>query len=161
MSNILVVYFSPTGTTETVAKRLADAIGGDIFEILPVIPYTAADLDWRNPKSRSSLEMKDKHSRPQIAGRVENIRDYEKIFIGFPIWWYVAPTVINTFLEEYDFSDKLVIPFATSGSSDMGKTNEALKPSCPDAILAEGKRFSADVSAEELKLFAESAHAAN
>ena len=156
MSKILVAYFSASGVTEGVANKLAAAVGADVFEILPVVPYTNADLDWRNPNSRTSLEMKDPVSRPQIAGRAENMTDYDTVFVGFPIWWYIAPTIINTFLEEYSFADKKLIPFATSGSSDMGKTNEHLAPSCPDAILVDGKRFDADVSAEELKAWAES-----
>ncbi len=155
MSKILVAFFSATGTTEAVAKKLAKAVDGDIFEILPVVPYTVADLDWKNPNSRTSLEMKDKSSRPPIVGRVEDITKYDTLFIGFPVWWYVAPTVINSFLESYDLTDKTVIPFATSGSSDMGKTNEELLPSCPDSILKEGKRFSPDVTVEELKAWAE------
>ena len=156
MSKALVTYFSASGVTEGVAKKLSEATEGDLFEILPVIPYTSADLDWKNPNSRSSLEMKDADSRPQIAGRVEDITKYDAVFVGFPIWWYVAPTIINTFLEEYDLADKKVIPFATSGSSGMGKTNEKLAPSCPDAILLEGKRFASDVGADELKKWAES-----
>lgn len=155
MSKILVAFFSATGTTEAVALRLAETIDAEVFEILPVVPYTAADLDWRNPNSRSCLEMKDKSSRPPIAGRVEEMSKYDTVFIGFPIWWYVAPTVINTFLEEYDLSEKNVVPFATSGSSGMGKTNDALAPSCPDAFLKEGKRFAANATAEELKEWAE------
>ncbi len=151
MSKVLVAFFSATGKTENVAKKIAEATGGDLFEILPVIPYSTADLDWRNPNSRSSLEMKDKVSRPQIAGRVDEIAQYDVMYIGFPIWWYIAPTIINTFLEEYSFEDKTIIPFATSGSSDMGKTNESLLPSCPGAILKDGKRFSADVTLDEIK----------
>ena len=155
MSKILVAYFSATGVTEGVSKKLATAVGGDLFEILPVVPYSDADLEWRNPQSRSSLEMKDAASRPQIAGRVEDMRDYGVIYVGFPIWWYVAPTIINTFLERYDFTDKVVVPFATSGSSDMGKTNDSLLKSCPDAFLRKGKRFSPDVTVDELKKWAE------
>lgn len=154
MSKILVAYFSASGVTEGVAKKLANAVGGDIFEILPVIPYSHADLDWKNPNSRSSLEMKDASSRPQIAGRVEDIGSYNAVFLGFPIWWYIAPTIINTFLEEYNFADKKIIPFATAGSCEMGETNAHLAPSCPDAILVEGKRFLPDVTVEDLKEWA-------
>ena len=151
MSNILVAYFSATGVTEAVAKKISEITGGDLFEILPVIPYTHADLDWRNEKSRSSLEMKDKKSRPQIAGRVEDMTKYDTVYLGFPVWWYTAPTIINTFLEEYSFADKTIVPFVTSGSSDYGKTNGDLLPSCPDAILKDGKRLSAAADENEIK----------
>ncbi len=154
MSNILVAYFSATGTTEGCAKKLAGAINADLFEILPVVPYTANDLNWKNPKSRSSLEMADENSRPQIAGSVEEMSKYNVVFIGFPIWWYKAPTIINTFLEEYKLADKTIVPFATSGSSGMGKTNESLTPSCPDAHLVDGKRFDAAATAEEFAAWA-------
>lgn len=152
MSNILVAYFSATGKTAAVAERLAKAAGADIFEITPVCPYTAADLEWRNPNSRSSLEMRDVSSRPQITGRVGEMSDYDTVFVGFPIWWYTAPTIINTFLEQYDLADKKVVPFATSGSSDWTKkANDSLAPSCADANLVMGKRFAAGVSEDELK----------
>lgn len=139
MSKILVAYFSATGTTETVAKLLSHVLMSDIFEIKPETPYTDADLDWRDDKSRSSIEMKDLSSRPAIANKVENIDKYDIIYVGFPIWWYIAPTIINTFLEQYDLTGKTIIPFATSGGSGMGKTNEKLLPSCPGAILLDGK----------------------
>ena len=155
MSNILVAYFSATGVTERCAKTLADSISGDLFEIMPVVPYTECDLNWRNPKSRSSYEMQDIFSRPQIAGRVEEMSKYNIVFIGFPIWWYVAPTIVNTFLEQYNFADTLIVPFATSGSSGMEKVNERLSPSCPDAKLMEGTIFSADITAEECAKWAD------
>lgn len=154
MSKTLVAYFSATGTTETVAKKLADVVGGDIFEILPVVPYSRADLEWRNPQSRSSLEMRDETSRPQIAGRIADMADYTTVYLGFPIWWYRAPTIINTFLESYNFADKVVIPFATSGSSEYGETNKHLLPSCPDAVLKDGKRLPSSISADGLKKWA-------
>ncbi|MBQ1388371.1 MAG: NAD(P)H-dependent oxidoreductase [Clostridia bacterium] len=154
MCNVLVAYFSATGNTEACAKKLAQAINADIFEIVPVTPYTAKDLNWQNAKSRSSLEMKDKNSRPQIAGLVEEMSKYDVIFVGFPIWWYVAPTIINTFLEQYNLSEKTIVPFATSGSSGMGKTNEKLAPSCPDSRLMEGRRFALNTSAEEFASWA-------
>lgn len=157
MSRTLVAYFSASGVTEGLAKKLADGIGADLYEICPAVPYTTADLDWTNSQSRSSVEMKDKSFRPEITGKVENMDQYDCIFVGFPIWWYVAPTIINTFLEQYDLSGKTVIPFATSGSSGMGNTNQELKGSCPGAVLKEGKRFASNAGAEELKNWAEEA----
>ena len=130
MTQKLVAYFSATGVTRNIAKQLAQAAGADLFEIKPIHPYTNADLDWRDTRSRSSLEMKDPHSRPEIAEGLGNIADYDTIFLGFPIWWYTAPTIIHTFLESYDFSGKTILPFATSGGSGFGKTLEALKPLC-------------------------------
>lgn len=151
MSKILVAYFSASGTTKGLAQKVADATGGDLYEITPAVPYTDADLDWRNSKSRSSIEMKDKSSRPEITGKVENMADYDTIYIGFPIWWYVAPTIINTFLEQYDLTGKTVIPFATSGSSGMGNTNAELASSCKGAVLKDGKRFESNASEAEIK----------
>jgi flavodoxin len=128
----LVAYFSASGTTKNAAIRLAKAVGADLFEIRPAVPYTSADLDWTNQKSRSSIEMNDPGSRPEIAERVANMDAYDTVFIGFPIWWYVAPTIINTFVESYDFSGKALIPFATSGGSGLGKTADVLKPLCSE-----------------------------
>ncbi len=155
MGKKLVAYFSASGVTAGLAKRLAEAIGADLFEICPEVPYTNADLDWQNPKSRSSVEMNDLSFRPAIAEKKDNMEDYDTIYVGFPIWWYIAPTIINTFLESYDMSGKTIVPFATSGSSGMGSTNEKLASSCPGATLLEGKRWSANASAEELKAWAE------
>ena len=138
MSRKLVAYFSASGVTAKVAETLAEAIGADIFEIEPKVPYTKADLDWTNRQSRSSIEMNNPASRPAIAGVRDNMADYDTLFVGFPIWWYVAPTIINTFLESYDLTGKTIIPFATSGGSGMGKTNEKLLPSCAGAKLIEG-----------------------
>lgn len=152
----LVAYFSASGVTKALAGELAGAIDADIFEITPQAPYTSAYLDWTDKNSRSSIEMADKSFRPAISSKVQNMADYDKIFVGFPIWWYVAPTIINTFLESYDLSGKVIIPFATSGSSGMGNTNNELLPSCPDAILKDGKRFAANATAAELKNWAES-----
>ncbi len=135
----LVAYFSASGNTKAMSEKLAKAIGADLFEIKPVTPYTHADLDWTNKNSRSSVEMSDKSSRPQIAELPNSVADYDEIFIGFPIWWYVAPTIINTFVESINLKGKKVIPFATSGGSGMGKTLANLKPSCPDANWVEGK----------------------
>lgn len=129
MSKKLVAYFSATGTTAKVADMLADAIGANLYEIEAAVPYTQADLDWTDKTSRSSKEMNDKKFRPAMNDKNPCIEDYDVIFIGFPIWWYVAPTIINTFLEKYDFSDKKVVLFATSGGSDFGKTVEELKGS--------------------------------
>lgn len=150
MGRKLVAYFSATGTTTKVAELLADAIGADIFEIQPEIPYNAADLDWHNENSRSSLEMKDGTSRPSIANKRDNMNEYDVVFIGFPIWWYTAPTIINTFLESYDMRGKIIVPFATSGGSGMGDTNRKLAPSCSGAKLLEGKVLKSNVSLKEL-----------
>lgn len=151
----LVAYFSASGVTEQLAKKLAKAIGSDLHEIVPAQKYTQADLDWTNKKSRSSVEMNDKKFRPAVANRVENMEQYDMVFVGFPIWWYVAPTIINTFLEQYNLVGKKVIPFATSGGSGMGKTNQELADSCKGAELLEGKRFSAGANEEELQAWAE------
>lgn len=146
----LVAYFSASGVTKSAAEHLAKAAGADLFEIKPAVPYTRADLDWTNKKSRSSVEMNNPGSRPEIAERLSNMEDYDTVFIGFPIWWYVAPTIINTFLESYDFSGKTIIPFATSGGSGMGKTIEVLKPLCPGANWGKGKMLNR-VSDRELE----------
>lgn len=150
----LVAYFSASGTTKMVANRLAGAIGADLFEIEPKIPYSNQDLDWTNKNSRSSLEMNDRSSRPEVAKKVSNMEQYDKIFVGFPIWWYVAPTIVNSFLEQYDLSGKTIVPFATSGGSGMGETNKHLEPSCKGAVLKDGKRFATYVSEEGLKAWA-------
>lgn len=154
MSKVLVAYFSATQTTAGLAKNLASAIQADLHEIQPEIPYSAADLDWTNKKSRSSVEMNDKAFRPAIANRVENMEQYDTVFVAFPIWWYVAPTIVNTFLEQYDLSGKTIIPLATSGGSGMGHTNRELAPSCPGAVLKEGKVFSANTSRDTLATWA-------
>ena len=128
--------------TKKLANLIANVSGSDLFEIKPTVAYTQADLDWTNKRSRSSIEMQNPDSRPQIANKIENMDEYDTVFIGFPIWWYVAPTIINTFLESYDFSQKTIIPFATSGGSDMGKTEEILKKCCSkDTKWKKGKRF--------------------
>lgn len=136
----LVAYFSASGVTKAAAERLAKAADADLFEIKPQTPYTRTDLDWTNKKSRSSVEMSNPDFRPEIAEKILNIDDYDIVFIGFPIWWYVAPNIINTFLESYDFSGKRLIPFATSGGSGFGKTLDVLKPLCSDtAMWSDGK----------------------
>ena len=139
MSKKLVAYFSASGVTKRYAETLAKAADADLFEIKPSVPYTNDDLDWKNSKSRSSVEMKNPDSRPEIAEKLSNMDEYDTVFVGFPIWWYVAPTIINTFLESYDFSGKTIIPFATSGGSGMGKTVEVLKGVCPDADIKDGR----------------------
>ena len=129
MSRVLVAYFSASGVTEKAAKKVSTAAGADLFEIKPETPYTKADLNWMDKKSRSSIEMNDPSSRPEISGRVENMEQYDTVMIGFPIWWYTAPTIIKTFLEAYDFSGKKIALFATSGGSGFGNTVKDLQPS--------------------------------
>lgn len=136
-SKSLVAYFSATGTTRKAAQMVAQVSGGDLFEIVPLQPYTDADLDWTNKQSRSSIEMSDKKSRPEVASKVENMEQYEVIYLGFPIWWGIAPTIVNTFLEEYDLEGKTIVPFFTSGGSGAGRTIDYLKPSAPKAVFKE------------------------
>ena len=155
MSRKLVAYFSVSGTTAQVAEKLSEAIGADIFAIEPEVPYTEADLNWMDKKARSTVEMNDTNSRPAIADKRDNMAEYDVIFVGFPIWWYVAPTIINTFLESCDLSGKVIVPFATSGGSDMGQTNARLAPSCKGAKLMEGKVFKRSASHKELANWAE------
>ena len=151
MSKKLVTYFSASGVTRKVAETLAEAAGADLYEIKPQIPYTKADLNWQDKKSRSSIEMVDKSSRPAIADKDANVEAYDVIFIGFPIWWYVAPTIINTFLESYDFAGKTIVPFATSGSSGIGKTVSSLKVSVDaSAIIKDGKMLNGRQTKESL-----------
>ena len=140
---MLVAYFSASGVTAEAAWKLSEAAGAELYEINPEIPY-------------SSLEMNDPASRPVIAGKMEDMDQYEVVFVGFPIWWYIAPKIINTFLESYDFSGKTIVTFATSGGSGMGSTNEKLAPSCPGAILLEGKMLNGVVTQAELKAWVES-----
>ena len=156
MSEILVAYFSATGITEKLAKKIANVVDGDLHEIHPEIPYSAADLDWMNKNSRSSVEMNDKLFRPAIANKLESTENIKILILAFPIWWYIAPTIINTFLEQYNWNDKIIIPVATSGSSGMGNTNAELESSCPGAILKDGKRFDVNVSEKEIKAWFES-----
>ena len=159
MSKKLVAYFSASGKTAKVADMLADAVGADIYEIRPEVPYTKADLNWMNKKSRSSVEMNDKAFRPAIADKNAKIDQYDTIFLGFPIWWYVAPTIINTFLESYDFSGKKVILFATSGSSGFGKTVEELKVSVPASCeIIEGKLLNSKQTIPKIREWTETLH---
>ncbi|GAA0790696.1 flavodoxin [Faecalicatena orotica] len=151
MSKKLVAYFSASGVTEGVAKKLAEAAEADLYEIKPEKPYTRADLNWNDQNSRSSVEMKNPASRPAIATEVQDMEQYETIFVGFPVWWYVAPTIINTFLESYDFAGKNIILFATSGGSGLGNSQKNLEACVADtAKWIPGKRFSGSVSVEEL-----------
>ena len=152
---VLVAYFSATGTTAKVAERLAAATGADLFEIKPVNPYTAADLDWMNKQSRSSIEMNDSRSRPEIASRLEDMGKYDVIFVGFPVWWYREPSIIDTFMESYDFSGKIMVPFATSGGSSIGQSGENMQKLAVNAKVFEGERFSNNVSEQELKTWAD------
>ena len=139
MSKTLVAYFSASGTTEETAKKVAAAANADLFEIEPAVKYTNADLNWMDKKSRSSVEMNDKSFRPEIVKKELDLSKYDTILLGFPIWWYVAPTIINTFLESYDFGGKKVILFATSGGSGFGNTVKELQPSAPGTVIVEGK----------------------
>ena len=139
MSKKLVAYFSASGITRNVAKMVAEAAGADLYEITPKEAYTKADLNWMDKKSRSSVEMADKKIRPEITDTDAKIAEYDEIFLGFPIWWYVAPTIINTFLEKYDFTGKKIVLFATSGGSGFGNTVKELQPSAPGARFVEGK----------------------
>ena len=153
MAKTLVAYFSATGTTMDVASRLARATDSDLFAIVPADPYTSADLNWRDKQSRSTLEAADPSCRPAISSRVEHIEDYDTVFLGFPIWWYVAPAIINTFLESYDLAGKTIILFATSGGSGMGKTASVLRPCAPNAKIVDGGILN-NASDAELKNFA-------
>lgn len=141
MTKTLVAYFSASGTTASVAAKVAVAANADIFEIEPAVRYTNEDLNWMDKKSRSSVEMNDKSFRPKIIKKELDTMKYDRILLGFPIWWYVAPTIINTFLESYDFSGKKIVLFATSGGSDFGNTVEELKTSTQGAEIIEGKRL--------------------
>ena len=152
MNKTLVAYFSASGTTARVAKELAHAAGADLYEIRPAVPYTRADLNWMDKKSRSSIEMNDKSGRPALADRDADIAAYDTILLGFPIWWYVAPTIINSFLESYDFSGKKIVMFATSGGSGFGKAVAGLKPSvAADTTIVEGKLLNGTQTAASLK----------
>jgi len=150
MAKKLIAFFSASGLTAQAARVLAEAAGADLYEIKPAVPYTKADLDWMDKKSRSTLEMKDKNSRPALVDSDAHIADYDVIFIGFPIWWYIAPTIINTFLERYDFTSKKIVLFATSGGSGFGKAVVNLQPSAPKATIIEGKLLNESLNKTEL-----------
>lgn len=157
MSNILVAYFSASGETARLAKNLAEAVSGALYEIKPVQKYSAGDLDWNDKNSRSTIEMKDRNARPAMEGTADNIKNAEVVMVGFPIWWYEAPRIIQTFLESYDFSGKTVIPFCTSGGSGFGNTEDILKKSCSAKTnWKPGRRFRADTDKAELKAWVES-----
>lgn len=148
----LVAYFSASGSTERVARTIAEVTGGELYKIKPETEYKPADLNWNDPKSRTTLEMKDEKSRPAIADKVEDMARYDTVFVGFPIWWYQAPRIIETFLESYDFAGKTVIPFATSGGSPLGKTESILKRCCPpETKWLPGKRLSSRESAPSVQ----------
>ena len=144
----LIAYFSASGVTARAAKEMADAVGADLYEIRPKQPYTAADLDWMDKKSRSTVEMNDPSSRPAIAEPVQNMEQYDTVMIGFPVWWYVEPRIIDTFLESYDFSGKTLIPFATSGGSGIGKAEKSLQEHCSGAAWAKGQLLNGSKAAE-------------
>lgn len=152
----LVAYFSATGTTTRVAKTLAEAAGADLFEIAPEQPYSAADLDWRDKNSRSTHEMNDEACRPAVVGGVENMAAYDTVFVGFPIWWYVEPRIVDTFLEAYDLTGKAIVPFATSGSSGLGKAPQRMATLAPGATVLEGRLLNGNPSASELCAWTES-----
>ena len=156
MSKSLVAYFSASGVTAKLSERLAKAIGADLFEIKPEVPYTDADLNWQDKNSRSSVEMNDRKSRPSISSRVENMSQYDVIFIGFPVWWYREPSIIDTFAESYDFDGKTIVPFATSGGSGIGESGKNIGELATDAHVYSGERFKTNVSEEELKEWASS-----
>lgn len=153
---VLVAYFSATGTTKGVAQQIADGLSCDLYEITPQDPYTDADLNYSDTSSRTTSEMNDENARPSISGAVSNMAQYDVVFLGYPIWWGEAPRIISTFLESYDFTGKTIVPFATSGGSGMGKTNEKLAPSCPGAKLLSGKVFRGAVSKSDLQAWADS-----
>ena len=153
--NALVAYFSASGVTAKVAKRLADAINAPIYEIRPKVPYTAADLDWTNKMSRSTLEMNDKNCRPALADQNAPVADADVIFLGYPVWWYREPSIIDSFLEAYDFSGKKIVPFATSGSSGIGAEAPARMREITGVEVDAGKRFPANAGADVLKNWAE------
>ena len=147
----LVAYFSASGTTAKAAKALAKAADGELYEIKPAVPYTGADLNWMDKRSRSSVEMNDKHSRPALADTDAPVAGHDVIFLGFPIWWYVAPTIINTFLESYDFTGKTIVLFATSGGSGLGKSAAGLRGSAPGAKIVDGRLLNGRLNEGELK----------
>lgn len=156
MGKTLAAYFSASGTTERIAKNLAQAAGADLYEIKPAVPYTKDDLNWMNKKSRSSVEMNDKSSRPELADKDADIDAYDTVLLGFSIWWYVAPTIVNSFLESYDFSGKRIILFATSGGSGFGKTAAGLRDSvAADTVIVEGKILNGANSADDLRKWVE------
>lgn len=156
MSKTLVAYFSASGVTERVARTLASAIDADLYQIEPQKPYTAADLNWNDRASRSSVEMNDEHCRPEIANSVAHMDAYDTVFVGFPVWWYVEPRIIDTFLEAYDFSGKTIVPFATSGGSGLGKAPQRMQQIATGSTVAAGKLLNGRPSADSLRAWPES-----
>ena len=156
MRKTLVAYFSASGATKRVAKKLAAAAGSDLYEIRPAVPYTRADLNWQDQRSRSSVEMNDPSSRPALADHEANLADYDRIFLGFPIWWYTAPHIVRSFLESYDFAGKTIVLFATSGGSGLGQIAAELASSCPGANIVEGRLLNGNPSEASLKQWAQS-----
>ena len=154
MAKTLVAYFSASGTTARVAERLAQATGADLFEIVPEVAYTAADLNWQNKQSRSSVEMGDRSSRPAIASKVADMAAYDVVFVGFPIWWYREPSIIDTFMEAYDFAGKTVVPFATSGGSGIGSAGANMAALAAGAKVVAGERLASSTGTAELKTWA-------
>ncbi len=154
MSKALVAFFSASGVTKKLATTLSEVIGADIFEIVPEQPYSKLDLMWMNPKSRSSVEMKDRSCRPAIASKIQDISQYDVIFLGFPVWWYREPSIIDTFAESHDFTGKTIVPFATSGSSGIGDSGKNIGELAKGATVDAGLRFKAKASADELKAWA-------
>ena len=148
MAKTLVAYFSASGVTRNAAELVARAAGADLYEICPAEPYTAADLNWRDKNSRSSREMRDKSSRPALADHPVNLQEYDTVLLGFPIWWYVEPRIVDTFLESYDFAGKTMIPFATSGGSDIRKAEKSLKEHCPAASWKGGQLLNGSGAAD-------------
>ena len=155
MKKPLIAYFSATGVTAGAAKALAEALDGELYEIRPAVPYTAADLNWMDKQSRSSVEMQDRRFRPALADSDAPVADHDVIFLGFPIWWYVAPTLINSFLEHYDFTGKTIVLFATSGGSGLGKSAAGLRDSAPGAVILDGRMLGGKLSPAELRTWAE------
>lgn len=151
MSKKLVAYFSASGVTKSVAEKLAKAAEADLFEIVPQQPYTSEDLNWNDSQSRSSVEMNDRSCRPKISSSISDLSQYECVFVGFPVWWYREPSIIDTFLEAYDFSGKMIVPFCTSGGSGLGESVRNIQTFAQGADVRNGRRFSSGVSEEELK----------
>ena len=151
MNKVLIAYFSASGVTAKAAQKLAKVTEADLFEIVPELPYTKADLNWMNKNSRSSVEMKDRNCRPAIAVKTENMAQYDTVFVGFPIWWYREPSIIDTFIESYDFSGKTIVLFCTSGSSGFGTAKDNIQALAKDAVVIEGKRFSLTTTENSLK----------
>ena len=155
MNKTLIAYFSCTNTTRRLAEALAQVAGGDLYRIVPAVPYTAADLDWHDDNSRSSVEMRDPNARTAIAGEPLNMASYDVIYLGSPIWWGLPPTVVNTFLESHSFTGRTIIPFVTSGSSPVGETDQQLRSSSPAADWRPATRFAADTTADQLRRWAQ------